>query len=135
MSTIFLVDLFYKYIIMKKLTKKEDQIMQVVWQLKKAFIREVIAELPEPKPHYNTVATVVKILVKKNFLKSDLLGNTHQYSPTVAFEEYRKEDLKDIKQKYFGNSFPKMMAHFAKEENLSPEEVAELMDIIKSKKS
>lgn len=120
---------------MKKLTKKEDQIMQVIWQLKKAFIREVIAELPEPKPHYNTVATVVKILVKKDFLKSELLGNTHQYSPTVAFEEYRKEDLKGIKQKYFGNSFPKMMAHFAKEENLSPKEVAELMDIIKSKKS
>lgn len=120
---------------MKKLTKKEDQIMQVIWRLKTAFIREVIEELPEPKPHYNTVATVVKILVKKGFLQSRLLGNTHQYSPKVDFEDYREEDISDIKQKYFGNSLPKMLAHFAKGEQLSEDEKEELIRLIKSQKS
>ena len=118
---------------MKKLTKREDQIMQIVWRLKKAFIRDVIQELPEPKPHYNTVATIVKILIKKGFLQSELLGNTHQYSPAVDFEHYREEDLMNIKQKYFGNSFPKLIAHFAKEEELAQEDIDKLLDIIQSK--
>lgn len=120
---------------MKRLTEKEDQIMQVVWQLEKAFIRDVVAEIPEPKPHYNTVATLIKILVKKGFLKSEKIGNTDLYTPIISLEDYRKEDIKDIKKKYFGNSLPKMMAHFAKQEKLSDQEIKELVDIIKSKKS
>lgn len=117
---------------MEKLTKREDQIMQIVWQLKKVFIRDIIEKLPEPKPHYNSVATIVKILVKKEVLKSELLGNTHQYSSAIDFEDYRDNNLGNIKKKFFGDSFPKMMAYFAKEENLSAEEVAELLDVIKS---
>lgn len=120
---------------MEKLTKREDQIMQIVWQLKTAFIRDIIERLPEPKPHYNSVATIVKILVKKGVLKSRLLGNTHQYSPAIDFEEYRDENLGNIKKKFFENSFPKMMAYFAKEEKLSEEEISELMEMIKSNKS
>ncbi|MEO1450522.1 MAG: BlaI/MecI/CopY family transcriptional regulator [Bacteroidota bacterium] len=119
---------------MKKLTKKEDQIMQVVWRLKAAFIRDIIAELPDPKPHYNTVATVVKILVKKGFLQSTLLGNTHQYSPAVEFEQYRDQDIEDIKQKYFGNSLSKMLTHFAKSEDLSEDEMEDILRLIKSDK-
>ena len=65
---------------MKELTKREDQIMRIVWRLKKGFIRDIIEAFPEPKPHYNTVATIVKILAnKKGFLESELIGNTHQY--------------------------------------------------------
>lgn len=124
-------------ILMKKLTKKEDQIMQVVWQLEKAFIRDIIEELPEnskgKKPHYNTVATIVKILVKKGFLKSELLGNTHQYSPTVPIEAYRDDTIEDIKQKYFGNSLSSMLTHFAKNEQLTEAEKEELIRIIQSK--
>ncbi len=120
---------------MDKLTKREDQIMQIVWQLKRAFIRDIIEKLPEPKPHYNSVATIVKILVKKGVVKSKMLGNTHEYSPAIDFKEYRDKNLGNIKKKFFENSFPKMMAYFAKEENLSEEELSELMDIIKSKKS
>ena len=108
--------------------------MQVIWKLEKAFIREVVAELPNPKPHYNTVATLVKILVKKDFLRSEKLGNTDQYSPKISLEAYRKEDIKNIKKKYFGNSMPKMMAHFAKQEKLSDQEIKELIALIKSKK-
>ncbi len=120
---------------MKPLAKREDQIMQIVWRLKAAFIREIIEELPDPKPHYNSVATMVKILVKKGFLKSEMLGNTHQYSPAIDFEAYREEYLTNIKKKYFNNSFSKMVAHFAKEENLSETEIEELVRLIKSEKN
>lgn len=116
---------------MKKLTKKEDQIMQVIWRKGAAFIREVIEELPEPRPHYNTVATLVKILEKKEFLKAERLGNSYRYSPSVEFEAYRDDDLQEIKQKYFGNSFPKMLTHFAKSEKLSEAEIEELIEFIK----
>ncbi len=118
---------------MKKLTEKEDQIMLVIWHLDKAFIRDVVAKLPDPKPHYNTVATLVKILVKKGFLTSEKLGNTDRYSAIIPMEVYRQEQIKGIKEKYFGNSLPKMMAHFAKQEKLSDQEIEELIRIIKSK--
>lgn len=120
---------------MKEFTKREDQIMQIVWRLKEAVIRDVVNEFPEPQPHYNTVATLVKILVKKGGLKSVLIGNTHQYSPTQDFEDYREENIGDIKEKFFDNSFPKMLAHFAKKEDLTEAEKKELIRIIKSGKS
>ncbi|RMA64370.1 BlaI/MecI/CopY family transcriptional regulator [Ulvibacter antarcticus] len=120
---------------MEKLTKREDQIMQIIWQLKTAFIRDIIERLPEPKPHYNSVATIVKILVKKGVLQSELIGNTHRYSPVAEFEEYRDNKLENIKKKFFGNSFPKMMAYFAKEENLTEEDISELIEVIKTNKS
>ncbi len=118
-----------------QLTKREDQIMQIIWRLKKAFIRDIVDAFPDPKPHYNTVATIVKILVKKGVLQSELLGNTHQYSPTNSYDEHREEYLGEVKRKYFGNSLPKMLAYFAKDENLSDEEIEELINLIKSKKS
>ena len=120
---------------MQKLAKREEQIMQVVWRLKEAFIKDIIDELPEPKPHYNTVATMVKILKDKGFLSDEKLGNTYRYTPLVTLEEYRKQDVANIKQKYFGNSFTKMITHFAKEENLSDDELEEIIHIIKSQKS
>jgi predicted transcriptional regulator len=119
---------------MKQLTKAEDQIMQIVWRLKTVFIRDIIEELPAPKPHYNTVATIVKILVKKGFLKSELLGNTHQYTAVISFESYRKVHLSNIKKNYFGNSLPNMITYFAKGEKLSEADVRELIKIIKSPK-
>jgi BlaI family transcriptional regulator, penicillinase repressor len=120
---------------MQKLAKREEQIMQVVWQLEKAFIKDIIDELPEPKPHYNTVATMVKILTEKGFLTGEKLGNTFQYTPLVSLAEYREQDVATIKRKYFGNSFTKMITHFAKEEKLSDDELDELVRIIKSQKT
>lgn len=120
---------------MQKLGKREEQIMQAVWQLEKAFIKDIIDELPEPKPHYNTVATMVKILTEKGFLSAEKLGNTYQYTPLVALADYRKQDMATIKKKYFGNSFTKMLTHFAKEENLSDQELDELVLLIKSQKN
>lgn len=119
---------------MKKLTEREEQIMQVVWQTKGAFIREIVNQLADLQPHYNTVATIVKILARKGFLKSEKLGNTDYYSALISLEVYRKEHIGDIKEKYFGNSLTKMMAHFAKQEKFSDKEIDELIAIIKSKK-
>ncbi len=109
--------------------------MQIVWKLEKAFIKDIIDEMPEPKPHYNTVATMVKILTEKGFLSAAKLGNTYQYTPQVELAAYRQEDVATIKRKYFGNSFSRMITHFAKEENLSDEELDELVRIIKSQKN
>ncbi|MBC5991910.1 BlaI/MecI/CopY family transcriptional regulator [Pontibacter cellulosilyticus] len=120
---------------MQKLGKREEQIMQIVWKLERAFIKDIIDELPEPKPHYNTVATMVKILTEKGFLHAEKLGNIYQYTPVVTLGEYRKQDVAIIKKKYFGNSFSRMITHFAKEENLSDEELDELISIIKSQKT
>jgi predicted transcriptional regulator len=119
---------------MKKLTEREEQLMQVVWQTDGAFIRDIVEALPDPKPHYNTVATIVKILVKKGFLKTEKLGNTDRYSALIPKEAYREDHMEDIKEKYFGNSFTKMMTHFAKQEKLSEKEVEELIALIQSKK-
>src|ERR1700755_787173 len=98
---------------MKKLAKREEQIMQVYWDLGKAFIKEVIPHLPDPKPHYNSVATMIKILEEKGFLDHETVGNVYQY---------------------FHNSYPRMLAFFAKEQNLSESELNEILQMIKSKK-
>ena len=108
--------------------------MQIVWKLKTVFIRDIIQDLPDPKPHYNTVATLVKILVTKGFLKAKLIGITHQYRAVIGLEDYRKKHLANIKKNYFDNSFPKMIAHFAKQEKITDAELEELIRIIKSQK-
>jgi predicted transcriptional regulator len=119
---------------MQKLAKREEQIMQVFWDLKKAFIRDIIPLLPDPKPHYNSVATIVKILEEKGFLNHETVGNIYCYFPVISRDDYQKHAMKDIVSKYFDNSYPRMLAFFAKEQNLSEEELNEILHIIKSKK-
>ena len=116
---------------MIKLAKREEQIMQVYWELGKAFIREVIPHLPDPKPHYNSVATIVKILEEKGFLDHETVGNTHSYFPVVSKDQYQKHDMKDIVRKYFDNSYPQMLAYFAKQEKIGEEELKEILEMIK----
>lgn len=117
---------------MKKLSDREDQIMRIIWKREKVLIRDIIKDLPEPKLHYNTIATIVKILVKKGFLRSELIGNTHQYSPLVDIENYRAEQIGSIKKNYFSNSLPKIIAHFAKNEKLTEKEINEIIETIKT---
>ncbi len=119
---------------MQKLAKREEQIMQVYWDLGKAFIKEVIPHLPDPKPHYNSVATMIKILEEKGFLDHETVGNVYQYFPVISREDYQKHAMKDIVSQYFDNSYPRMLAFFAKEQNLSESELNEILQMIKSKK-
>jgi predicted transcriptional regulator len=119
---------------MQKLAKREEQIMQACWHLGKAFIKEIIAELPDPKPHYNSVATMVRILEDKGFLGHESFGNTFRYYPIVSKEDYQKHAFGDIVKQYFNNSYPSMLAYFAKEQKLSKDELDEILEIIKSQK-
>ena len=119
---------------MQKLAKREEQIMQVFWDLQRAAIRDVIPELPDPKPHYNSVATMVKILEEKGFLGHDTVGNVFCYFPLISREAYQGHAMKDIVSQYFDNSYPRMLAFFAKEQNLSEAELAEILQLIKTKK-
>lgn len=118
---------------MQKLAKREEQIMQILWQLKKAFIKEVIEEFPEPKPHYNTIATLIKVLKDKGFVDHKKYGNTYQYFPLVSKEEYQQHAVGDIIKKYFDNSYQKMVAFFAKEEKISGDELEEIIKMINKK--
>lgn len=119
---------------MVKLAKREEQIMQVFWYLQKAFIRDAIPLLPDPKPHYNSVATIVKILEEKGFLDHETVGNVYCYFPVITREDYQKHAMKDIVSQYFDNSYPRMLAFFAKEQNLTEEELNEIIQLIKSQK-
>src|SRR5580692_5164174 len=117
---------------MQKLAKREEQIMQACWHLGQAFIKDIIAELPDPKPHYNSVATMVRILEEKGFLDHETFGNTFRYYPVVSKEDYQKHAFGDIVKQYFNNSYPSMLAYFAKEQKLSKEEMNEILTIIRS---
>ena len=119
---------------MVKLAKREEQIMQVFWEIGAAFIKEVIPHLPDPKPHYNSVATMVKILEDKGFLDHETIGNVYRYFPVITREEYQKHAMKDIVSQYFDNSYPRMLAFFAKEQNLSEKELKEILEMIKTNK-
>jgi BlaI family transcriptional regulator, penicillinase repressor len=119
---------------MTKLAKREEQIMKVFWDLKKAFIRDVIPHLPDPKPHYNSVATMVKILEDKGFLDHETVGNIYCYFPVISREDYQKHAMKDIVSQYFDNSYPRMLAFFAREQFMSEDELKEIIKLIKSGK-
>lgn len=119
---------------MIKLARREEQIMQVFWDLNKAFIRDIIPLLPDPKPHYNSVATIVKILEEKGFLNHETAGNMHSFFPVISREEYQQFALKDIVSQYFDNSYPRMLAFFAKEQKLSETELDEIVHLIKKEK-
>ena len=119
---------------MKNLTKSEEQIMHVIWKLDKAFLREIIDELPNPKPHQNTVATVIKILVEKEFVGVHVFGRTHQYYPLVSKESYSKSTMKTIVKSYFEGSFSNAVSFMVKENNLSLEELEQLLKELKKQR-
>ena len=118
---------------MKVLTKAEEQIMQVLWNLEKAFLREIIDELPDPKPHNNTVATIIKILVEKEFVGITVFGRTHQYYPLVSKDTYSKSTMKSFVKGYFEGSFSNVVSFMVKENNLSVEELELLLKQLKKK--
>ncbi len=119
---------------MKELTKAEEQVMQVLWKLEKAFVKEIIEELPEPKPAYNTISTIVRILETKEVVGHEAFGKTHQYYPLVTKEEYSNFTMNKMVKNYFGGSFEKMVSFFVKENDVSLQDMEELMKVIKKGK-
>ncbi|REE80272.1 putative transcriptional regulator [Lutibacter oceani] len=118
---------------MEKLTSKEEEIMHVLWKLKKAFVKEVVADLPKPKPHYNTVSTVIRKMEDKGFVKHEAFGNTHRYYPNISKEDYRKKYFSTVINNYFENSYKNVVSFFAKEEKISVDELKEIIKIIENK--
>ena len=112
---------------MKELTRAEEQIMHVLWALKKAYVKDVIERLPSPKPAYNTVSTIVRILEKKGFVGHEAFGKTHLYRPLVAKEDYTQAFLKSFVRNYFDDSYQELVSFFAKDRNLT---ISELEDIL-----
>lgn len=118
---------------MQKLTNKEEEIMQILWRLKKAFVKEVMAEIKEDQPHYNTLSTIIRNLEEKGFVSYNAFGNTHQYYPIVKMEDYRKRFMNTAIENYFGNSYKNMVSFFAEEQKISAEELREILEIIEKK--
>jgi predicted transcriptional regulator len=116
---------------MKNLTKAEEQVMQVLWKLDKAFLRQITDTMPAPKPHQNTVATILKILVEKEFVGLTVLGRQHEYYPLVSKDEYSKGKMKQIVKGYFEGSFSNVVSFMVKERTISVGELEKLLEQIK----
>lgn len=119
---------------MQKLTNKEEDIMKILWRLEKAFVKEVMAELKEDKPHYNTLSTIIRNLEEKGYVAHTAFGNTHQYYPIIKKENYRTRFVTKAMEEYFNNSYKNLVSHFAKEEKISVEELKEIINQIENKK-
>lgn len=120
---------------MEKLTNKEEEIMRILWRLEKAFVKEVVAEMPAEKLHYNTVSTIVRHLVEKGFVGYTAYGKTHQYFPLVSKRRYKKQFMNLASERYFDDSYKNMVSFFAKEEKISAAELREILDIIEKKEN
>jgi len=122
-----------KTIDMQKLTNKEEEIMHILWNLKKAFVKDVLAEIVEDKPHYNTLSTIIRNLEEKGYVSYTAYGNTHQYFPIISMEAYRKEFMNTAIENYFNNSYKNMVSFFAEEQKISAKELREILDLIEKK--
>lgn len=119
---------------MQKLTNKEEDIMKILWQLEKAFVKDVMAEIKDEKPHYNTLSTIIRNLEEKGYVGHTAYGNTHQYYPMIQKENYRSRFVTKAMEEYFNNSYKNLVSYFAKEEKISVEELKEIINQIENNK-
>ncbi|WP_207535811.1 BlaI/MecI/CopY family transcriptional regulator [Desertivirga arenae] len=119
----------------KELTKAEEQVMQVLWTLEKAFVKEIIDEIPEPKPAYNTISTIIRILETKGFVDHEAFGKSHRYFPLIGREEYKSYATEKLLSSYFGNSVENMFSFFVKKEKIDLKEADEIMKLIEKLKN
>ncbi len=119
---------------MSSLTPKEEEVMQALWKLKQAFIKDLLEILPEPKPHYNTVSTAIRKLEVKGIVGHKAFGNTHLYFPLLSKEEYLEKITSGTVKSYFDNSFKQFVTYFAENEKISPKELKEIIELIEKGK-
>lgn len=111
---------------MRELTRAEEQVMQVLWQLQEGFVNDILEFFPEPKPAYNTVSTIVRILEKKGFVSHKAYGKTHQYYPVVNKKEYTRKYFNGIMDNYFGNSYKALASFLTSDKSISITELEEM---------
>ncbi len=116
----------------RELTKAEEEVMQKLWMLETAFINDLLTHFNEPKPAYNTVSTIIRILEKKGFVGHKSYGKTYSYFPLVSKDEYTNSLMNNVITGYFENSYKKLVSFFAQKENLSLQEIEEIRQIIDS---
>lgn len=115
---------------MQTLTKAEERIMQILWDIEKGFIKEILEHFPDPKPPYNTVSTIVRVLVKKEIVGFNSYGTTYQYFPLMTKEQYRKSQMKKLVKEYYNNSLKQVVNFFSEKKDLDIEEVDEVMRML-----
>ncbi|MBN1416024.1 MAG: BlaI/MecI/CopY family transcriptional regulator [Bacteroidales bacterium] len=117
----------------RELTRAEEEVMQLLWDLGKGFVKDLMERYSEPKPAYNTVSTLIRILEQKGFVGHTAYGKTHEYYPLISKDEYRRQSLNIMLSNYFSGSFKQLVSFFAREENFDREELEDILDIMKKK--
>ena len=116
---------------MEELTKSEERIMQIIWKLGKVFVKDIIEEMEDdPKPPYNTISSIVRLLEKKGYLGYKAYGKTYEYFPAISKAEYRKESFKKMLTGYFDDSPGSLLSFMVKEQNLSADDLKKIKDLI-----
>jgi predicted transcriptional regulator len=115
---------------MKELTKAEEQIMQILWRIEKGFVNDILDKLPDPKPAYNTVSTIVRILEKKGFVTHKAYGKTHEYYPLLSKKEYTKKYFGSFMTNYFSNSYTALASFLTNDKNISIRELEEIKKLM-----
>jgi len=116
----------------KELTKAEEEVMQILWRLKKAFIKEILEKFDEPRPAYSTVSTIIRILQNKGFVNYRAYGRTYQYFTVISKDDYRKVQMSSYVRNYFSNSYQKMVSFFAREDSITVKDMEEIMEMMKN---
>jgi BlaI family transcriptional regulator, penicillinase repressor len=116
---------------MKELTRAEEQVMQILWKRGECFVGDLLDDFPDPKPAYNTVSTITRILVKKGFVGFQSFGKSHKYHPLISKEDYTRTYFRRFVKNYFGDSYRDMVSFFTREENLSLDELEGIRKIMK----
>lgn len=119
----------------KQLTEREEELMRIFWQNGPMFVREVLEQMPEPRPHFNTVATFVRILEQKGFLAHESIGHNHRFYSIISESDYSKSTLRRVVDRYFNNSLHEAISALVGTEKLTEEEVNELISLVKSNSS
>lgn len=115
----------------RELTRAEEEVMQILWEIGKGFVRNIVDRYPDPKPAYNTVSTIVRILETKGFVDHTAFGKTHEYFPLVDKDEYRRQYLNTLLDNYFGGSFRQLASFFIKHEKMNTRELEEVLKLMK----
>lgn len=115
----------------RELTNAEEEVMQILWRLKRAFVKEILEKFSEPKPAYSTVSTIIRILLEKGFVNYRAYGRTYQYFPVISKDDYRKAQMSSFVKNYFSNSYQKMVSFFAREDSITVKDMEDIMEMMK----
>jgi BlaI family penicillinase repressor len=119
-----------KTIVHSTLTRAEEEVMQILWKIEKGMIHDLLEKFPEPKPAYNTVSTIVRILEQKGFAGHKAYGRTHEYFPVISKKDYTRSSFRGLMLNYFGNSYQSLASFFANDETISLRELEEIRKAI-----